>query len=260
MRFTKGKNFKNKREEQKCLDMVKKDIINKKREKEKNRVEDFLEIVLPLIKENVENIREDVVGIQSALEMTSYYTKERSSKNYAKVQKSFIKVLCAIDEFLNVNTSKIQSYDALADKIVFPFIDIHSEVESFLFLNRRAFLNENIYGDTADDMCYICEELEKMAGDWLSVNFLTMTNDTRFSSTYQTPYYDAKELDLNGLKTDKNGNKILPKGYITYSVHKGIVLVNDENDYTLLDKEVVLIQKDELLYEQNMDNSTEFNR
>ena len=162
MRFTKGKNFKNKREEQKCLDMVKKDIINKKREKEKNRVEDFLEIVLPLIKENVENIREDVVGIQSALEMTSYYTKERSSKNYAKVQKSFGKVLCAIDEFLDVNTSKIQSYDALADKIVFPFIDIHSEVESFLFLNRRTFLNENIYGDTADDMCYICEELEKM--------------------------------------------------------------------------------------------------
>ena len=260
MRFTKGKNFKNKREEQKCLDMVKKDIVDKKREKEKNRVEDFLEIVLPLIKENVENIREDVVGIQSALEMASYYTKERSSKNYAKVQKSFGKVLCAIDEFLNVNTSKIQSYDALADKIVFPFIDIHSEVESFLFLNRRAFLNENIYGDTADDMCYICEELEKMAGDWLSVNFLTVTNDSVYSSTYQTPYYDAKELDLNGLKTDKNGNKILPKGYITYSVHKGIVLVKDENDYTLLDKEVVLIQKDELLYEQNMDNTTEFNR
>ena len=109
-------------------------------------------------------------------------------------------------------------------------------------------------------MCYICEELEKMAGDWLSVNFLTVTNDSVYSSAYQTPYYDAKELDLNGLKTDKSGNKILPKGYITYSVHKGILLVKDENDYTLLDKEVVLIQKDELLYEQNMDNSTEFNR
>ena len=104
------------------------------------------------------------------------------------------------------------------------------------------------------------EELEKMAGDWLSVNFLTVTNDSVYSSAYQTPYYDAKELDLNGLKTDKSGNKILPKGYITYSVHKGILLVKDENDYTLLDKEVVLIQKDELLYEQNMDNSTEFNR